>query len=249
MTGILQGLVGLGIILLISALMVGLAARQRKKTVSFRAIPTFTRLRSAASRIVESGTRLHISLGHGTLTSPQSGSTLTGLIFLSRLAELTSAGDQPPIATSGEAALAILSQDVLQTGSQASTRDKYDPINGRLTGLTPFSYAAGAIPVIHDENISNTVLIGNFGPEVALLAEAAEQENSLSLAASDNLPAQAVLFASAGEPLIGEELFAAGAYVDAGPLHVVSLRVQDILRWLIILVILVGALLKLAGLL
>jgi hypothetical protein len=51
------------------------------------------------------------------------------------------------------------------------------------------------------------------------------------------------------EPLIGEELFAAGAYIEAGPLHAASLRVQDILRWLIIIIILVGGLLKMAGLL
>jgi hypothetical protein len=47
--------------------------------------------------------------------------------------------------------------------------------------------------------------------------------------------------------LIGEELFAAGAYVGAGATHEASLQVQDILRWLVILAILGGALLKLAG--
>jgi hypothetical protein len=35
--------------------------------------------------------------------------------------------------------------------------------------------------------------------------------------------------------------------MDAGPLHASSLIVQDILRWLIIIVILVGSLLKLTG--
>jgi hypothetical protein len=118
-----------------------------------------------------------------------------------------------------------------------------------LTGLTPFSYAAGAIPTIRDEHISTNVLIGNFGVEAALMAEAAERVNTFSLGASDNLTAQAVLFASAQEPLIGEELYAAGAYFDAGPLHAASLTVQDILRWLIIIVILIGAFLKLAGIL
>jgi hypothetical protein len=47
--------------------------------------------------------------------------------------------------------------------------------------------------------------------------------------------------------LIGEELFAAGAYVGAGASHEASLHVQDILRWLIILAILVGSLLKIVG--
>jgi hypothetical protein len=245
----LLGLVGFGIIFLSAVLMGGLAALRRKSPPAFREIPAFTRLRHAVGRVVEDGTRLHVSLGRGALATPQSASALAGLTLLRRLAELTSAGDQPPIATSGDATLAILSQDTLQAASQASAQGVYDPTAGRLTGLTPFSYAAGAIPAIRDENISANVLMGNFGVEVALLTDAAERANTFTLAASDNLTAQAVLYASAQEPLIGEELYAAGTYVDAGPLHAASLTVQDILRWLIIIVILVGALLKLAGIL
>jgi hypothetical protein len=57
-----------------------------------------------------------------------------------------------------------------------------------------------------------------------------------------------VLYASVDEPLIGEELFAAGAYSDAGRAHQVSLQVQDIFRWAIILILLGGSALKLFGL-
>lgn len=249
MTNFVLGLVGFGIIFLSGVLMLGLAALRRKSSPAFREIPAITRLRQAVGRVVEDGTRLHVSLGRGALATPQSASALAGLTLLRHLAELTSAGDKPPIATSGDAALAILSQDTLQMGSQASAQGAYDPTAGRLTGLTPFSYAAGAIPTIRDENISTNILIGNFGVEAALLADAAERANTFTLASSDNLTAQAVLFASAQEPLIGEELFAAGAYVNARPIHYASLTAQDILRWLIIGVILVGAVLKLAGIL
>ena len=245
MSDILLGLVGFGIIFLSAALMGALAALRRKSPLAFREIHAFTRMRQAIGRVVEDGTRLHVSLGRGALITPQSASAFAGLTLLQRLAELTSAGDQPPIATSGDAALAILSQDTLKTASQASAQGVYDPSAGRLTGLTPFSYAAGAIPAIHDENISTNVFMGNFGVEAALLVEAAERANTFTLAASDDLAAQAVLYASVQEPLIGEELYAAGAYMDAGPLHTASLRVQDILRWLIIIVILVGALVQL----
>ena len=249
MTNFVLGLVGFGIIFLSGVLMLGLAALRRKSSPVFREIPAITRLRQAIGRVVEDGTRLHVSLGRGALATPQSASALAGLTLLRHLAELTSAGDKPPIATSGEAALAILSQDTLQMGSQASAQGAYDPTAGRLTGLTPFSYAAGAIPTIRDENISTNILIGNFGVEAALLADAAERANTFTLGSSDNLTAQAVLFASAQEALIGEELFAAGAYVNARPIHYASLTAQDILRWLIIGVILVGAVLKLAGIL
>jgi hypothetical protein len=92
-------------------------------------------------------------------------------------------------------------------------------------------------------------LIGNFGPEAGLLTEAAERQNAVVIAASESLIAQAVLYATSPETLIGEELFAAGAYVQAGSIHSASLLVQDILRWFIIIALLGGAGLKMAGLL
>jgi hypothetical protein len=53
---------------------------------------------------------------------------------------------------------------------------------------------------------------------------------------------QALLFGSAQEPLIGEEVFATGAYMDAGVVHQASLRTQDVLRWIIIIGLILAAL-------
>jgi hypothetical protein len=242
-------LAGLGTVILSAIMMLVLAYLRRKSPPVFRDIPAFTRLCQAVGLVVEDGSRLHVSLGRGSLTTPQSASGLAGLSLLRRLAHLTSAGDQPPIATSGDAPTAILSQDTLQAASKYSDPAASDPVAGRLTGLTPFSYAAGAIAAIRDEKVSANVLMGNFGVEVALLTDAVERENSFVVAGSDNLTAQSVIYASAQEPLVGEEIFAAGAYVESGPLHSASVTVQDILRWLIIAAIVVGALLTLLGIL
>ncbi|MDI6768817.1 MAG: hypothetical protein QMD04_03995 [Anaerolineales bacterium] len=243
------GLTGFGFVILSAILMASLAFLRRKSTPVFREIPAFARLRKAIGLAVEEGSRLHISLGRGGLTTPQSAAELAGLEMLHRVAELTSASDRPPVATSGDGAVAILSQDALKASDQAVLSSGDDVTAARLTGLTPFSYAAGTLLVMREEEVSANILIGNFGVEVALLTDAAERENSSSLAASDNLPAQAILYASAQDALIGEELFAAGAYVKARPFHSASLIVQDSLRWLVVIAILVGAILKLAGLL
>jgi hypothetical protein len=71
---------------------------------------------------------------------------------------------------------------------------------------------------------------------------------SLTLAGTDNLTGQAVLYATAHEPLIGEELYAGGAYLQAGPIHTASLQAQDAIRWLLVGVILIGIVLKVVGL-
>jgi hypothetical protein len=70
----------------------------------------------------------------------------------------------------------------------------------------------------------------------------------LTLAGTDSLPGQAVLYATAHEPLIGEELYAGGAYLNAGPMHEASLRTQDIFRWMLVVVILLGTVAVLFGL-
>jgi hypothetical protein len=239
---------GLFLVLISAGLLAGITYLRRKSTIQIRQIKAFSRLKNAIGRAVEDGSRLHISLGHGGVTSPQGAASLASLVALRRLADMTSAGDKPPVASSGDGVVAILSQDILQASYQdATSGGHYDATGGRLTGLTPFSYAAGAIPIMHDEQVSANVLMGNFGVEAGLLVDAAEHQDSFTLTASDNLPAQAILYANAQDPLIGEELFAAGAYLNAGPAHPASLAVQDILRWLLIIFILGGALLKKEG--
>jgi hypothetical protein len=168
--------------------------------------------------------------------------------MLRRIAERTSVSDRPPIVTSGDPALTILSQDTAQSGYRAAgAGEQFRVTAERMTGLSPFSYAAGTIPVTRDENVSANILIGDLGAESALAADASDRQDASLIAASDNLSAQSIFFASAQEPLIGEELFASGAYVGAGASHEASLQVQDVLRWVLILVMLGGAALKLLG--
>jgi hypothetical protein len=246
----MNGIIGLVLVLVMAGLILGLTfiRRKRKSTPVFREIPAYTRLKRAIGISVEDGTRLHISLGRGGLQTPRGAPALAGLAMLRHLAEQTSVSDRPPVVTSGAGDLAILSRDTLQAGYKAAGADElYNPATGRLSGLTPYSYVAGAIPAIRDENISANMIIGHFGPEAALLTDAADRANSLAVAAADDPAAQAVLFASVDEPLVGEELFAAGAYSNAGASHQASLQAQDVLRWIIILVLLGGSALKLVG--
>ncbi len=81
-----------------------------------------------------------------------------------------------------------------------------------------------------------------------MLADAADRNNALAVGSSDDLAGQAVWFASAPEMLIGEELFAASAYIGGTPAQTASLSVEDIVRWVIIAVLIVGSGLKLVGL-
>lgn len=242
----IESIVGITLVLLAAALLLvfSLAGRRRSRTrVGLRPIQAMQRLRRAIGLAVENGTRLHISIGKSSIVSPTNASALVGLSTIERVGTLSSVSDRPPVVTSGDGTLALLSQDTLRSAYRVSNvAEQFDPAQARLTGPTPFSYTAGTIPVILDERVSANILIGNFGPEVALMIDAAERDDAFTLAASDSLAAQAAMYATAREPLIGEELFAVPAYLQAGPAHLASLRAQDVLRWVVIGALLIGAL-------
>ena len=245
----LSTLLGLVFVLgfIVFVLVLGILGRNRPAR-HFREIPAFARLGRGVGMAVEAGSRLHISLGRGGTNGPQISSALVGLGLLERIARAALVSDSPPVATSGEGALAVLSQDTLRsTFRSIGATGQYSPEFGQLTGVTPFSYAAGTLPVIYDGHVTASVLAGHFGSEVALIVDATERSGSLTLGGSDNITGQAVLYATAQEPLIGEDLFAVGAYTRPNSWHTASLRTQDIFRWVLVGIILVGAVLKLLG--
>jgi len=243
-------LAGIGIVTLSAILMMIFALIHRRSPFSFRIIQAFTRIQRAARLAVEDGTRIHFSLGNGNLLTLSGASALAGLVLIRRLSEITSFGDRPSMVTTGNPIINILAQDTLRTSHDNSATDNtFKMSDVQFTGLTPISYVAGAMPVMSEDNITSHVLIGHFGPEVGLLTDVGERKNASVIAASDSLTAQAVMYASSSEILIGEELFAAGAYTQPSSYHASSLLVQDILRWVTIAALLAGAVLKLAGIL
>lgn len=242
---------GLGfIVIFLFLILVFSYLNRRESKFILREIPAYRKLIKELGLAVEGGRKLHLSLGHGGVLDTRAAAGFVGLSLLKRFARTASVSDYPPVVSSGDAMLSILAEDTLETTFKGiGIDDLYDASQNQLTGLTPFSYAAGAMPIIADELVSVDVLAGHFGSEVALLTDAVNQNQGVALGGSDNLSAQAVLYAMLPEPVVGEEYFASGAYIQANHWHRTSLRAQDFLRWIVIVVILLGAILKFMGVL
>lgn len=243
MIGLLIVILATGLILLFS-----LRRYRTRHPLVFRRIPAIQKLRRAIGLAVEDGKGIHISLGKASLLLPSSTSAFIGLSTLHRLGQLSATSDHPPVATSGDGGIAILSQDVLHLAARdTNTSDLYDPNHGQLAGVTPLSYIAGSLPVVTDPSIKTNLLIGNFGPEAGLLTAASEDKDDFTMAASDSIAAQSVFYATTREPLIGEELYAVPAYLQYSPAHQASLKTQDLLRWLLVIAMIGGSLMKIFG--
>jgi hypothetical protein len=241
MTGI--GVLGLVILLFLILLLVGLSFLERRHPARFRRVRSFEELGKAVERSVETGERVHLSLGTGSLIGAELAPGLAGLTLLDRVASATSMSDMPVVVTTGDGALGILAQDTLRSAYQrVGEPRRYEAMAGRVIGLTPFSYAAALPPVLSSEDVSVHLLLGSFGTEGPLAAHFGDRQEAFVFGGTDDVPSQALLYATTDDPLIGEEVFATGAYLDVGPLHSASLRAQDLLRAAIVLAIIIGTL-------
>jgi hypothetical protein len=243
------GFTGIVIIVLFFGLIIFFSIiNQESKEKNIRSIPAYEKIIREINIAVEDGTQLHISLGRGGIASPESASALAGLSILKQVIEKSSVCDYPPVASTGNAVISILAQDTIQGTSKAiSVSDQGRNPSGELVGVTPFSYAAGTLTTIRDNKVSANIHTGWFGSEVTWLTTAGERQSSPTIAGTAQLPAQAIMYASASDPLIGEELFAGGAYLGAGKVHRACISTQDVFRWIIIFIILGSVLLNFLG--
>lgn len=220
---------------------------RNRSTIVFRSIPAFRVLNQMIGRAVEEGSALHISLGTGSLVSRHSTAGFVGLATLENLARFSLIGDRLAICTSGDGGLIILSQDILRhVYGQALRFGIYQGQKARLSGATPAAYISGTMTALLDEPIAGSVLIGNFD-NLAVLITTQPFGNLASLTAADTLQAQAALYACSDESLLGEEIYAAGAYSGPNASRTAGLMTQDILRWLVIIFIVLVIILKTAG--
>jgi hypothetical protein len=243
------GFTGIVVVVLFVGLMVFFSfINKDQKTKNVRPIPAYDKINQEINVAVEDGTQLHISLGRGGITGPESAAALAGLGILKQVIEKSSVSDHPPVASTGNPVISILAQDTIKGISKAvSISDNIRNPSGELIGVTPFSYAVGTLSIIRDDNVSANIHTGWFGNEITWITTAGERQSSPTIAGTSQLPAQAIIYASASDPLIGEELFAGGAYLGAGGMHQASISAQDVIRWLIIFIILASVLMNILG--
>jgi len=231
-----------------AVLLLGFMYAGSRWPVSIRQLRGFQLLGKEMERAVESGERVHLSLGTGSLLGEESAPALAGLTILARLASSTAMSDKPVIVSTANGALMMLAQGTLATAyRKLGIQSRYDPTSSRMIGPTPFSYASAIPNLLDTEEVSVHILNGSFGSEGALTADFGKREHAYVLAGTDNVQSQALLYATADYPLIGEEVFAGGAYLDHRPVHQASLRAQDVVRIVVIGLMLIGTLLKTIG--
>lgn len=229
-------LITLAIILITALILLLLTLRQQRgggDAVILRPLPGYDALKGQMGQAIESGSRLHVSLGQGGLHTIASASSVAGLAVLDNLAQESTISGAAPLVTVGEGTLLPASQDSLERGLKRI--NPYLPLDANLVQFVAhesdnFAYAVGVASIMKQNRILGNVLAGRFGAELAIIGEAGQRQEIEQVIGTDDPVGLAVATAVSPHVLIGEEHLAAPAYVKGGDSRLASLQTQDILR-------------------
>lgn len=139
-------------------------------------------------------------------------------------------------------AMAIVEDTVRDAYRSSGKLSSFDPQCIVFLSEEQFAFASGYMGLIHRENVATAFLFGSFAAESLILAEAGQQIGAMQVAASVS-PEQVPFFiCTCDYTLIGEELFAASAYLSREPVQLGSLAGQDRGKLVFVALIIVGVL-------
>lgn len=242
----MEGILQVGTLLTIMAVFVlnGVVnALTRRRDLHHRRIAAFEALPGIIGESIEASRPVHFSFGSA---APGTESTLLALAsaeFAYYTAQLLTISDTSPLFTVTETAAVPLAVDTLRLAYQSRglLAEHFKPVNIRWypAGAQSLAFAGGITAMQSEEKLAANFLSGSFGTEIALILDMSQRKQRPTLAVSDRLEGQAVSYALADYPLIGEEIFAAGAYVSGQPRLRRRNAVLDVGRWLLVIILLV----------
>jgi hypothetical protein len=206
-----------------------------------RRINAFEALEGFAGRAIESGRSLHLSLGIGSMANATTADSLAGLSILRYLSEQSVVTGVYPTVSMADPTTLLFAQNTLQNAYANNPQENeaaYRHI--RWIAPQPAAYAAGVMSLLNIDQVEANVMVGKFGDEYLLMGEAAARQGISHIGGTSDPNTLPFIYASAQETLLGEEIYAAGAYLQKRSSHIGSLLAQDTMRWIVMIVILGG---------
>lgn len=232
----------------ITAVFIGRARRRGHEPFILRVIPAYRSIPALVGAAIEANRPIHMAFGGSELGSADTVLALASAEFFYNIAQRAAIGDAMPVLTTTAGITLPLAQDTLRrayTVRGAMSRYRSGNVRWYPAGGRTLVYAAVLTSLQTEDTLSANVLAGGFGGELALVGAAAARHDRPFLAVSDQLDGQAAAYVFADQPLIGEEVYAAGAYLNNSASQLGALVTTDILRWLVIISMLVGLVLAL----
>ncbi len=213
------------------------------KSLFIRKLAGLEAVEEAVGRATEMGKPVLFIPGIQELDEIQ---TIAGLSILGRVARITAQYETPLVVpVLYPMALAAAGEVVKGAYLDSGKPENFKPDIVRYVAGEQFAYVAAVNGIMLREKPAANIYMGAFYAESLLLAETGFAAGAIQIAGTAN-PEQLPFFIAACDyTLMGEELYAASAYLSKEPLMLGSLKGQDLIKILLVACIILGLILGL----
>jgi len=211
---------------------------RRGKELYIRPIAGIEAVDDAIGRATEMGKPILFVPG---LSSLGDIATITAMTILGRVARRTAEYETPLLVPNIDPLVMLAAREIVREAYiDAGKPDAYREQDITYTTGTQFAYVAAVDGIMMRERPAANFYMGAFAAESLILAETGAQTGAIQIAGTD-ADTQIPFFVTACDfCLMGEELYAATAYLSREPLLLAQLKAQDVGKAFIAAVIALG---------
>lgn len=214
----------------------------RIKEVYIRPIAGLQEIDNAIGRATEMGRPVMFVPGWGSLGDV---CTIASLMILAQVAKKTAEYDVRLINPHCDYMVLPLAQEIVSSSySEVGRPDSYNQNDIFFVSDDQFPFTAGVNGITLRERVATIFYMGFFNAEALLLTETGNQTGAIQIAATDAVTQVPFFITTCDYTLIGEEFYAASAYLSKNHDMVSMLKAQDYFKLFIIVTIILGALLS-----
>jgi len=171
----------------------------------------------------------------------QRPTTIASMNILSHVAAKTATYDSQLIFPTHDPVIMSVAQEVVKEAySSEGYPDRFREEDIRYVSSSQFGYAAAVEGLISRLQPASIFLLGTFEAESLIMAETGNFVGAIQIAGTDSTIQLSFFIVACDYTLIGEELFAASGYLSGDTSILASVRAQDIMK-VIIMLLLLGA--------
>ncbi|TMQ69189.1 MAG: hypothetical protein E6K81_15535 [Candidatus Eisenbacteria bacterium] len=138
-----------------------------------------------------------------------------------------------------------IAEEMVKAGHlHAGRPESYDPNSVRFVSPEQFAYVATVTGIMLRDRPAAHIFMGSFFAESLLLAETGFATGAIQVAGTANVHQLPFFVVACDYTLIGEELYAASAYLSGEPRLVGGLKGADLMKLIIITAVIVGCVLE-----
>jgi hypothetical protein len=219
-------------------------ARKRSKDMFIRKIAGLQAIDDAIGRATEMGRPILYTTGLGSIDII---TTIASLNILGEVARKVANYNSKLINPNYDPVVYTVAREIIKEAYTSAGRpDAFDPNSVYFITDSQFAYAAALDGIMLRERPATNFLIGYFYAESLIIAETGATTGAIQIAGTDAIPQLPFLVTACDYTLIGEELYAASAYISREPLLLGAIKGEDlgkvVISGLLIIASLIGIL-------